>query len=111
MCTNKLYFLDTTSPQSNHFNQIISAYSPVSLLQTVNSKNDFFTKQEIAGADEARLLQDQLGWPNSKSFKDIVPSNFFWNSGVAIDNNVKKAQVIYGPPVPLKGSIVRQDPA
>ena len=60
-CSDGLYFLDTTKTEDNYSNTQIIAYNTSSphshtyssMLQTVNSNREFFTKREIAAADKA----------------------------------------------------------
>ena len=81
-----------------------------SLVQTVNSNKEFFTKSEIAKADKARLLQSQIGWPSTQAFIKYVNNNLINNSGITGDD-INRAQIIYGPPIPiLKGKMKRIKP-
>jgi hypothetical protein len=73
----------------------------------VNSNKEFYTKMEVNKADKARLLQGQLGWPSTQAFATYVNNNLINNRGITSDD-VNRAQLIYGPPVPiLKGKMKR----
>ena len=114
-CRDGLYYLDTSLEKSNYSNSIITTYSNTlqkpSLVQTVNSNKEFFTKSEIDKADKARLLQSQIGWPSTQAFTKYINNNLITNSGITGDD-INRAHVIYGPPIPiLKGKMKRIKPA
>ena len=108
-CGSGLYYydidsgLDTTSkPKENATNY--------SFLTPVASNKEFFTKSEIEKADEARILQAQIGWPSKADFKNIVNKNLLVNYTITADD-IARAEVISGPAVPiLKGKMVRRRP-
>jgi hypothetical protein len=108
-CSDGLYYLDVTD-SSNYYNSNITNYSASSsskpsFAQMVNSNKEFYTKMEVNKADKARLLQGQLGWPSTQAFATYVNNNLINNCGITSDD-VNRAQLIYGPPVPiLKGKM------
>jgi hypothetical protein len=112
-CRDGLYYFDTSFEQNNYYKPTITAYSDrvkPSLVQTVNSNKEFFTKSEIAKADAAPLLQSQIGWPSTQAFTKYVNNNLIINSGITGDD-INRAQLIYGPPIPiLKGKMKRIKP-
>ena len=65
-CSDGLYYFDTAADDA-----INSLYS-YSFLSTVNDNASFFTPAEIQGAKDARLLQQQIGWPSTSSLKAIL---------------------------------------
>ncbi len=104
-CGSGLYYLDTTSV--NNSNTDINAY-PVSLLQTVAANREVFSKREIEGADNARILQAHIGWPSTSDLKMYIKNNHLINCKVTVDD-VNRAEAIYGPQIPmLRGKMVRQ---
>ena len=108
-CSDGLYFLDTS--KYNPTKPSVTSYSKsLSLLQTVNSNKEFYTKREIKGAEKARALQAQIGWPGTSAFKNIISSNLIRNSGITVDD-VSRAEHIYGIPAPLlQGKMTRTKP-
>jgi len=74
---------------------------------TVAENKRFFTKKEIAGAEGAHRLQQELGWPSVDQFRQIVANNQIRNSSITVDY-IDRAQFIYGTPTPLlQGKMVR----
>ena len=101
---NGLYFFDTTNP-GNHIKNTVTAYSFTS---TVSSNKSFFPRQQIQGADSARTLQRVLGWPSDSELKRIVSEHYIMNCKVNQDD-IQRADFIYGKPVPLlKGKMTRK---
>ena len=111
-CTDGLYYYDTKNPgranpnPSNTMN--VTNYS--TLVQTVHNNKQLYSKSDVQGADRARTLQEQLGWPSSTNFARIINNNLVHNSPVTI-HDVLLAQKIYGTPTPLlKGHMIRTSP-
>jgi hypothetical protein len=104
-CANGLYYYDTVGGIKSK-NEII----PYSFLETVQANKEYFTRQEIKGAEKARLIQQEIGWPSSSTFKTIIGKNLISNSGITIDD-INRAEAIFGTPTPLlKGKIIRKLP-
>ena len=107
---NGLYFFDT-SDTANHIKSSVSAYLPsTSFLSTVSTNKSMFTSRQIEGANRARLLHEQLGWPSIQDFKRYVVNNSIINCKVTTDD-IARAEFIYGTALPiLKGKMVRSNP-
>jgi hypothetical protein len=104
-CDNGLYFYDTIVPSKS---KLVS--TPYSFLETVKDNKEYFTNHEIKGAETARSLQQEIGWPSASSFKHIIKNNLIINSGITIDD-VNRAELIFGTPTPLlKGKMTRKLP-
>jgi hypothetical protein len=58
-----LYYLDTDEIKSKH------SVSPYCFLETMNDNKTYFTDAEIKEADEARSLQQEMGWPRTQPSK------------------------------------------
>jgi hypothetical protein len=103
-CQDGLYFYDTNK------NKPKPAVTNYSMLQTVADNKDFFSANEIQGADRARKIQQQIGWPSTSHFKSIVSKQLLLNCNITIDD-INRAELIYGPPTPiLQGKMTRQKP-
>jgi hypothetical protein len=103
-CGSGLYYYDTAANENN--SNVIS----YSFLSTVRNNKDYFNRQEIEGADKARILQSNIGWPSTKDMQHYIASNLIVNCNVTVDD-VNRAEAIYGPQVPLlKGKMVRRRP-
>jgi len=84
--------------------------TPYSFLSTVDSNKQFYTSDEIKGAENARIQQEQLGWPSTTKFKRIIKNNLINNSKITIDD-INRAEIIFGTPKPLlKGTMIRHVP-
>jgi hypothetical protein len=104
-CANGLYFFDTASSVKSK-----SEITPYSFLETVKDNKQFFTSQEIKGAEKARSIQQEIGWPSTSTFKRIIGQNLIENSGLTIDD-INRAELIFGTPTPLlKGKMTRRIP-
>jgi hypothetical protein len=66
-CGSGLYFYDIKEISAN-----VNSYS---FLSTVRSNKDYFNRKEIEGADKARLLQGNIGWPSTQDLKELIASN------------------------------------
>ena len=106
-CADGLYYFDPT--KSNHSNVMPVTPYP-SLVQTVAQNKLPYSKNDVKGADRARALQQQLGWPSQNAFLNIIKENHIHNSPVTTQDIIR-AQQIYGTPAPLiKGTMVRTKP-
>jgi hypothetical protein len=104
-CANGLYYYDTNN--SDKPKPEVTNYS---CLQTVKDNKEYFTRQEIKGAEAARTLQQEIGWPSTSTFKTIISKNLIQNSGITVDD-IHRAEIIFGTPTPLlKGKMVRRLP-
>ena len=108
---NGLYYFDTReearSVENTNTNTDVSSYS---LLQTIDDNKQFYTDREIKGAERARLLQEELGWPSDTHFNTILSENLITNSEITIDD-AARAKHIYGPAKPLlQGQMTRSTP-
>ena len=100
-CGSRLYFYDIgTSHDDNKNSSINNKVTNYSFLTTVANNKEFFTRQEIEKADEARVLQALIRWPSTAQFKDIVSRNLLVNCTVTCDDIIR-ADAIYGPAVSL----------
>ena len=112
-CSDGLYYYNTKEASSSYSNpsnaMVVTNYSP-SFVQTVHANKLLYNKRDIQGADQARLLQQQLGWPSNTAFARIINENLIHNSAVTI-HDVRRAQHIYGTATPLlKGTMIRTSP-
>jgi hypothetical protein len=58
----------------------------------------------------ARSLQQEIGWPSTTTFKNIIKNNLIINSGITIDD-INRAELIFGTPTPLlKDKMIRKLP-
>ena len=106
--SNGLYILDI-STLSNATNAAVTNYSP-SFLSTVSDNQSQFTRLQIEGANNARLLHEQIGWPSIADYKRYVSTNSISNCKVTLDD-IARAEFIYGTPLPiLKGKMTRSSP-
>jgi hypothetical protein len=105
-CQDGLYYYDTASKATKP-KDTVSNYS---LLSTVAANKEFYTSNEIKGANSARALQQTIGWPSTSTFKTIIKHNLIRNSSVTIDD-INRAELIYGTATPLlQGKMTRIHP-
>ncbi len=104
-CGDGLYYFDTRTDN-------ITKASPdqYSFVTTVGANKSHFHRAEIEGADKARILQQDLGWPSTQHFIDIVNNNMLNNCTITADDDICRApEAIYSPATPLlKGKMVRK---
>ena len=104
-CSDGLYYFDTNTLKSK------STVTDYSFLETVKSNKEFFSSQEIQGADNARLLQRDIGWPSTEYFKQYIKKQLLNNCNVTVDD-INRADIIYGPAKPtLEGKMTRLHPS
>ena len=102
-CRDGLYYYDL----STNSKMDVTNYS---FLQSVKSNKLYYTAAQIAGARRARTIQEQLGWPSTTSFLNIVNNNLIDNSNINADD-IRRAQHIFGTPTPLlQGKMTRTPP-
>ena len=75
-------------------------------LQTVASNKKNFSKKDIEKAQNARTLQQQLGFPGTSTLTSYLRMNLMTNTSVTIDD-VHRGEQIFGPlPQLIKGKCV-----
>ena len=75
---------------------------------TVEENKKYFTKKEVAAAEAAQKLQQELGWPSVEQFKQIIANNLVRNANVTVDD-IERAQFLFGTPTPLlQGKMTRR---
>jgi hypothetical protein len=103
-CFEGLYYLDTSNLKSK------CAVNNYSFLETVKGNKEYFTAQEIKGAENARLLQQQTGWPSTDNLKSYIKKQLLDNCRVTVDD-VNRADIIFGPAEPtLEGKMIKKNP-
>ena len=102
-----LYFIDTDNID-HHIQQVPTS---TQLLTTVEQNKNNFTRRQVQGADDARVLQERLGWPATSRFIHYINNGHILNCPITEDD-VRRSELIYGPPIPiLKGKTVRNRPS
>ena len=110
-CDEGLYYFDTANfinknGVKDYFYSKPNFHSKVSLLTTVSSNKAKYNTKEIKAANDARKLQQCMGWPSDQSFKNYIENNLILNSKVT-GNDVNRATEIYGTAEPLlRGKMV-----
>ena len=92
-CRDGFYYYDTA-------NKFISHVNSYSFLSTVKDKNESFSTSEIQGADKVRKVQQEIGWPSTSHFKDVVSKPLLCNYEVTV-GDISRAEVIYGSLTPI----------
>ena len=67
-CRDGLYYYDNV-------NKFISQMNYYYYLSTLKDNTENFSNLEFQGADEARKVQQEIGWPSTSHFKDIASEN------------------------------------
>ena len=102
-CHDGLYYYDNA-------NKFISHIDSYSFLITVKDNKEYFRISEIQGAEEARKVQQEIGWPSTYHFKDIVSKQLLRNCKFTVDD-ISIDELIYGSPAPiLQGKTTRVKP-
>ena len=100
---NGLYYYDTINVNHNQYSK--AELTDYIQLQTVKSNKQYFTTSKLKGADASRKYQEYLFYPGTKTFKHYVRNNLINNCSITVDD-VNRAELIYGPPVPyLEGTM------
>jgi hypothetical protein len=108
-CRDGLYYYDT-APFLTGDNKSKDAVTHYSNLSTVRANKEFFTSNEIQGANRAREMQQIIGWPSTTTFKKIIQKNLVCNSTITIDD-INRAELLYGTATPLlQGKMTRVHP-
>ena len=101
-CHDGLFYIDI-----DNLHQHKSTIEHYCFLELVKDNKKFFSVAEIAGAERAQLLQQQIGWPSLKHYEHILNTNQLRNCNVTVDN-FPRAESINGTAVPLlKGKMTR----
>ena len=80
------------------------------LVQTVRSNYEGFTKKDIKAAKAARKLQGMIGSPSEKDYGGMVSSNMIKNCPID-STDVSNARAIFGPDLAsVRGETVRRKP-
>jgi hypothetical protein len=102
-CGNGLYYYDTLARAKSK--EPVDNYS---FLSTVAANKAHFITTEIQGAEDARVLQGRIGWPEDKHYKSIIISNQITDCKSTPDDIVT-GNAIFGTLVPvLTGKMVSQ---
>eukprot|EP00957_Ditylum_brightwellii_P190298 14485617-Ditylum_brightwellii.AAC.1 len=100
-CDDRLYYFDTGVPLAHPVgvtsNDGVLGYL---FLQTIAKRLEYYSKQEIKGAEEAQHIQRILWWPNTRDYKSYVAHNLVHNSPVNVDD-INRAEKAFGPAAPL----------
>jgi hypothetical protein len=82
----------------------------LTMVSTVKSESEGFSKRQLEQAKTARDLQAKVGNPSIQDLKAIIQSNLIVNCPITAED-IDRAEKIYGPSVPiLKGKTTRQAP-
>ena len=105
---NGLYYFDTNTSVTNPKSKLeLENYS---FLNTVSDNKQYFSAQEIKGADTSRKLQEYLFFPDANTFKGYVNQNLLTNCEITADD-INRGELIYGPLEPyIEGHTVRHTP-
>ena len=102
------FFFDTN--KSPTISKPKSELSDYSLLTTVSENKEYFSPQEIKGADLSRKFQEYLFFPGPNTFKHYVNNNIINNCKITADD-INRGELIYGPLEPyVAGHMVRHKP-
>ena len=71
-----------------------------SFVTTVQQNKSYFTRDQIKRADRARILQQYIGWPSIKSYKDYITKNLIKNTDITVED-INRGEFIYGAQIPL----------
>ena len=104
---NGLYFIDTSKPVDT--SKTKCELNNYSFLSTVSDNKEYFSQQEIKGADISRQVQEYLFFPSSNTLKTYVNKNLITNCKINADD-INRAEIFYGPSEPyLEGHMVRKN--
>ena len=59
-----------------------------------------FSNVQVSRANAARKLQQDLGWPGTSQFKNLIKNNHIMNFNVSTED-VDRSIQIYGIPTPM----------
>ena len=96
-CGRVLYYFDT---------KVKSSVTGYFFLSSVASNKLYYTRREVQGADDARLLQGRIWWPSDSDYKQYIMKNCLKDCSTTADH-ITNGKAIYGPLVPvLQGKMV-----
>ena len=96
--------VNTINPNTK---DMLSTYS---FIQTVNDNKQFYAAAEIKGVEQARIQQEELGWPSDTFYSHIINNNLLTNTEVTPDD-VQRVIHIFGPAkLLLQGTMTRLKP-
>ena len=79
-------------------------------LITVEYNKSYFRINEIEVANNARKVQQIIGWPSTANFRTIIKKQLVKNCNVTI-YDINRAELVNGPETPLlQGKITRYQP-
>ncbi|GFH56607.1 hypothetical protein CTEN210_13083 [Chaetoceros tenuissimus] len=96
---NGLYGFDTSADKL----EPLLPDTHTSFFSTVSKNKEYFSRQEIEGAEKARELQGQVGWPSDQQFKEALSGKgqAFINAPVTPDDVTRAAAIHGGMAEPL----------
>ena len=96
-CMDGLYYFDTGEVQRSDKskNELIN----YTLSQTVKENKNYYTVQEIKGADTSRYIQQYLQYTSTFILKHYINKNLINNCNITTDD-MNRAELVYGPAVP-----------
>ena len=107
-CGSGLCRHDATKRAINFFHDV--EITGVNHLNTVADNMKMFSKKQIAGAEEARALQNKLWFVSDQGFENAIRNNNINNCPTTVDD-AKTAKKTHGPNVAsLKGKMTRKQP-
>ena len=106
---NGLYYFDTQENSSGNDktkDQVINYL----LLQTVQDNKEYFTSNEIKGADPSGKYQEYLFYPSTKTLSKYIETKLISNYKINTDD-VNRGELIHGQLVPyVQGHMIRTKP-
>ena len=69
-------------------------------LNRVGSNKSCFHRLEIKGTDEARILQQLVGWTSAQTLKEAIQKNQIRNFPITT-NDIIREESIYDPQLPI----------
>ena len=105
---NGLYFFDTNKPVETSKSKCeLTNYS---FLSTISDNKEYFSQQEIKGADISRQMQEYSFFPSSNILKSYFNKNLITNCKINADD-INRAEIVYGPSEPyIEGHMIRRKP-
>jgi hypothetical protein len=89
-------------PQTHH--------EGVSILTTVESNKQLYTKRQVERAEKARKLYQIIGLPSLRDYKQVIQTNQIKNCPVTIED-IKICEQIFGPDIyAIKDKTTRRTP-
>lgn len=82
----------------------------IAAVTTVEDNMTKYSKREIAGAQNAKELMRQLGYPSSRDLMDLIKSGGILNSSVTAQDVYRASQIFGADLASLKGKTVTTKP-